>query len=179
MLNILLARKYAVAMFELAQEDDKLLVYGKELDEIASLFHTIPDLLSYMTNPQIQPAAKKELLNKILTEDTHLPVKHFLLLLIDKHRIGLLPDIVHEYELQAYDFLNIALAYVTSARELSQAQEQALCKKLEQVTGKKIKMKKRIDPSIIGGLIVKVGDKLIDGSVTGQLKSLETQLLAN
>lgn len=63
------SKKYAVAMFELAQEENKLVEYGEQLAEISTLFKTQPELKAFMSNPQIQPSAKKELLNKVFGSD--------------------------------------------------------------------------------------------------------------
>ena len=88
MLNLQLAKKYAVAMFELAQEENKLVEYGEQLAEISTLFKTQPELKAFMSNPQIQPSAKKELLNKVFGSDIEKSVHNFMLLLIDKRRIA-------------------------------------------------------------------------------------------
>lgn len=179
MLNLQLAKKYAVAMFELAQEENKLVEYGEQLAEIGMLFKTQPALKAFMGNPQIQPAAKKELLNKVFGSDIEKSVHNFILLLIDKRRIALIEEIVGEYEALSNEVRNIVVAHVTTAVPMEQAQEKALTAKLEDITGKHIQLKTHIDKSIIGGVVVKMGDKLIDGSVTSKIQSLGKQLMAN
>ncbi len=179
MLNLQLAKKYAVAMFELAQEEDKLVEYGRQLTEIKKLFATQPLLKSFLDNPQVQPSDKKQLLNKVLGDEAAKSVHNFMMLLIDKHRISLIEEIVGEYEALSNQARNIVVAYVTTASALDQKQQTALTAKLKAITGKDIQLKTHIDPSIIGGVVVKMGDRLIDGSVTSQIKSLEKQLMAN
>lgn len=179
MLNLQLARKYAVAMFEVAQEDNKLIEYGTQLEEIRQLFAAQPVLKAYMSNPQIQPTQKKELLNKVFGSDIEKSVHNFIFLLIDKRRIALIEEIVGEYQALSNEVRNIAVAHVTTASAINKKQQDALTAKLEAVTGKHIQLKLHIDKSIIGGVVVKIGDKLIDGSVTSQIKSLEKQLMAN
>ena len=75
--------------------------------------------------------------------------------------------------------MHIAVAHVTTAAALNEKQQDALTAKLEAITGKQIQLKTHIDKSIIGGVVVKIGDKLIDGSVTSKIKSLQKQLMAN
>lgn len=179
MLNLQLAKKYAVAMFELAQEENKLVEYGEQLAEISTLFKTQPELKAFMSNPQIQPSAKKELLNKVFGSDIEKSVHNFMLLLIDKRRIALIEEIVGEYEALYNEVRNIVVAHVTTAVAMEKPQEKALTAKLEAITGKHIQLKTHIDKSIIGGVVVKMGDKLIDGSVTSKIKSLGKQLMAN
>lgn len=179
MLNLQLAKKYAAAMFELAQEENKLKEYGKQLEDIRQLFETQPLLKAYMGNPQIQSAEKKELLNKVFGDDVDKTVRNFMLLLVDKHRITLIEEIVGKYQALSNEAQNIVIAHVTTATALSKQQKHDLTAKLEAITDKHVKLKTHIDESIIGGVIVKMGDKLIDGSVTNRIKSLEKQLMAN
>ena len=179
MLNLQLAKKYAVAMYEVAQDEDKLIKYGEQLEEIRKLFADEPMLKAYMSNPQVQPKAKKELLNKVFGSDVEKSIHNFIFLLIDKRRIALIEEIVGEYQALSNEFRNIVVAHVTTASAIDKQQQDALTAKLEAVTGKHIQLKLHVDKDIIGGVIVKMGDKLIDGSVTSQIKSLGKQLMAN
>ncbi len=179
MLNLQLARKYAMAMFELAQDEDKLIKYGDELLQIRELFATQPLLKAFLGNPQIQPSEKKQLLDKVLGSDIEKSVHNFMMLLIDKHRITLIEEIVGEYEALSNQARNIVVAHVTTAVAMNQKQQDALTAKLKAITGKDIQLKTHIDSSIIGGVVVKMGDRLIDGSVTSQIQSLTKQLMAN
>ena len=158
---------------------NKLVEYGEQLAEISTLFKTQPELKAFMSNPQIQPSAKKELLNKVFGSDIEKSVHNFMLLLIDKRRIALIEEIVGEYEALSNEVRNIVVAHVTTAVAMEKPQEKALTAKLEAITGKHIQLKTHIDKSIIGGVVVKMGDKLIDGSVTSKIKSLGKQLMAN
>ncbi len=179
MLNLQLAKKYAVAMFEVAQDDNKLVEYGEQLEEIRQLFVNQPILKAYMSNPQIQPKAKKELLNKVFGSDIEKSIHNFIFLLIDKRRIALIEEIVGEYQALSNEVRNIVVAHVTTASTIDKKQQDALTAKLEAVTGKHVQLKLHIDKDIIGGVVVKMKDKLIDGSVISQIKSLEKQLMAN
>lgn len=179
MLNIQLAKKYAAAMFELSEEENQISTHDSQLAQIDKLFADSQDLKAYMDNPQIKNAAKKDLLQKILGNDIAKSISNFLFLLIDKHRISLLPEIVSSFHAFANEMRNIQVVYVKSASALDNAQQTSLNKKLETITGKTIEMKVTIDPAIIGGLIIKTGDRLIDGSVVGQIKSIKEQLMAN
>ena len=91
----------------------------------------------------------------------------------------MIEEIVGEYEALSNEVRNIVVAHVTTAVAMEKPQQEALTAKLEAITGKHIELKTHIDKSIIGGVVVKLGDKLIDGSVTSKIKSLGKQLMAN
>ena len=102
----------------------------------------------------------------------------FLLELAEKHRDGALPAILREYvELAKEDKRNLLMADVTTALPLTASQEQALAEKLAAMTGKTIKIRQHVDSEILGGIVVRVGDKLLDGSLSHQLSVLQADLL--
>jgi F-type H+-transporting ATPase subunit delta len=103
---------------------------------------------------------------------------NFLLQLAEKHRDASLPAILREYvELAKEDKRNLLMADVTTALPLTEIQEQALAEKLAAMTGRTIKIRQHVDSSILGGIVVRVGDKLLDGSVSHQLAVLQADLL--
>lgn len=179
MLNLQLAKKYSKAIFEIAQDEHKLEEYGKELSDVSSVVFAQPDLRGFVTNPQIQPKAKKEIFTKLFAGELSPDVFNFMMLLIDKRRIALLEAIEADYERLSNKARGIVIADVITARPMSEAQSDKLKAKLETVTGKSVRVRPHIDESILGGVIVKIGDKRIDGSVTGRMQTLKAELLAN
>ena len=102
----------------------------------------------------------------------------FLLELAEKHREGALPAILREYvELAQEDKRNLLMADVTTAMPLTPDQEQALAEKLAAMTGRTIKIRQHVDSGILGGIVVRVGDKLLDGSLANKLSALQSDLL--
>lgn len=102
----------------------------------------------------------------------------FLLQLAEKHRDADLPAILREYvELAKENKSNLIMADVTTALPLTASQEQALAEKLAAMTGKTIKIRQHVDSEILGGIVVRVGDKLLDGSLSHQLSVLQADLL--
>ncbi len=102
----------------------------------------------------------------------------FLLELAEKHREGALPAILREYvELAKEDKRNLLMADVTTALPLTASQEQALAEKLAAMTGRTIKIRQHVDSGILGGIVVRVGDKLLDGSLSNKLSVLQAELL--
>ena len=178
MLNLQLARKYSRAIFELAQDEGKLVPYGEELASARKDLDRVPGIWGYFANPELSRGDKKALVKKLFEGELSKNVYHFLLLLVDKRRMSLLPAIVEQYEAFSNEARHIVLADVTTARPLSKKQQEKLEDKLEVVTGKTVKVRLHEDPKIIGGVIVRIGDKRIDGSVTGKLSALAGELMA-
>jgi F-type H+-transporting ATPase subunit delta len=172
-----LAIKYAQAIYELAAEQNVLEQVEMELKLVESTIETYSDLATLIYHPRVLAQAKKETLNKILGQDVSEVVLKFLMVLVDKRREMILPDIIREYVKQANEARNIIEAQVTTAIPLDSAQQTALMNKLSLVTGKVVVLKAQIDKAIIGGVIVQIGDKLIDGSIARQLQLLKNTLL--
>ena len=179
MLSNELANKYARAIFELAVEEDKLQEVTNNLKFVNETIKLQPDLSDFMYHPHVKIEAKKEVFSQIFQTEIGDLTNKFISLLMDKKREMLLPQIVSEYEMLANQVQNIVKAEITVARELNSEQRVALINKLSNVTGKTVVAEFKVASNILGGVIVKIGDKLIDGSVVRQLEALKTQLLAD
>lgn len=179
MLNIQLANKYAKAIFELAQDEKKLDAYDKDLNKVAEEIFGLPEAVKFFQNPLVPHKAKKDLLTKALKKEVSENVMNFLLLLTDKGRIGIFSEIYSIFTALKNKAQGILVADVTSAFPLSKQQETQLVKKLTTLSGKKIQIRKHEDKKILGGLIVTIGDKRIDGSAAGRLRQLKSTLAVN
>lgn len=179
MLSNELANKYARAIFELAVEEDQLQEVTNNMKFINETIKSQHDLSDFMYHPHVKVEAKKEIFSQIFKTEIGDLANKFMSLLLDKKREMLLPQIVSEYEILANEAQNIVKAEIIVAGELSAEQRTALINKLSNVTGKKVVVEFKIETGILGGVIVKIGDKLIDGSVVRQLEALKTQLLAD
>lgn len=176
MLNIQLATKYSRAIFELAQEENKLDDYDKDLSQIQEDVFSLPEAVNFFQNPLIPHKAKKDLLTKAFNKEISNDVMNFLMLLVDKNRIGIFNEIYEIFTALKNQAQGILVADVVTAFPLTKTQESQLTKKLATVTGKKIQIRKHEDKSILGGLIVTIGDKRIDGSAAGRLRNLQSTL---
>ncbi len=176
MLNFQLANKYARAFFEIALEDKKLDSAYKDLAKINDEIFSIPDAVSFFQNPLVPKDAKKDLLLKSLKKDVSDTTLNFLNLLVDKGRIGIFSAIYEIFSALKNDAQGILIADVTTAFPLSRQHESLLIKKISALTNKKIRVRKHEDSKILGGIILTIGDKRIDGSVAGRLRSLKHNL---
>ncbi len=177
MLTNQLASKYAQALYKLAAEQETLDAVKQQLVGIRDMIDSHSDLAALIYHPRVPVEAKKDTIQKVFASEISVIVRNFLFLLIDNRREVALPSIIEEFIKFANEEQNIAEAMITTAFPLNDAEMKALAEKLSKMSGKNIITKPNVDKSIIGGVIVKIGDKLIDGSVARQLKNLQAALL--
>lgn len=171
------ALKYAQALYELAIEKSMLDEAEAQLNELEQALVAYPDLAALIYHPRVEPKAKKEVMTRIFGGEVAEFVHNFLLLLVDKRRETILPAIFAEFKNLVNEARNILEVEAITALPLSNEQHVGLAQKLGMITGKNIVLNTKLDASILGGVIVKIGDKLIDGSVARQLKTLETAIM--
>ena len=176
MLNIQLASKYATAIFEIAKDENNLDGYGKDLGKVRDDVFAIPEAVKFFQNPLVPSQAKKDLLTRAVGKEVSATVMNFLMLLVDKKRIGVFNEIHDIFTSLKNKEQGILIADVTTAFPLTKKQQDALVKKLEKLTERKIQIRPHKDTSIIGGVILKIGDKRIDGSAAGRLRALKNSL---
>ena len=176
MLNIQLASKYATAIFEIAKEENKLDAYDKDLAKVRADVFSIPEAVKFFQNPLVPQQAKKDLLVRAFDKEISATAMNFLMLLVDKKRIGVFNEIYDIFTSLKNKAQGILIADVTCAFPLSKKQQDQLTRKLGTLTGRKVKIRTHKDTSILGGLIVKIGDKRIDGSAAGRLRALQSAM---
>ena len=164
---------YAEAFLQVSstrKEVDQVISQAKEILE---LWNNCPELGEAMASPVLEIESKKAALEKIFAKKVTPSFLNLLKLLADRQRIGLL-NLVLERLLELYrEQRNIALATVTSASELSEEQQAELLKKIKKVAGTdNIEINLQVDPDLIGGFVVSVGSKVIDASLSGQVRRL-------
>lgn len=168
---------YAEALLQVAagkKEIDQVIDQAKA---ILSLWNECPELSEAMGSPVLEVDAKKHAIEKLFADQVTPSFLNFLKLLADRQRIGLL-DSVLERLLELYrEQRNIALATVTSASELNEEQQSQLLKKVQSVAGTdKLEINLKVDPDLLGGFVVSVGSKVIDASLSGQVRRLGLSL---
>jgi len=172
----ILARRYAKALFSLGKEDGKNEGYSEALNAIAELYAD-ESIANALVNPLYPLEARQKVMAKIAEAagaDTILT--NFLNLLVEKKRAGILPDIAHEMQVMVDEAQNISHASVISAIELDEGLKEKIQQTLEKITGNKVILEASVDPSIIGGIIAKVGDLVLDGSIKTQLNGLKESI---
>jgi F-type H+-transporting ATPase subunit delta len=177
MLSGAVARRYAQALFELAVEVKLLNEFEVQLKALAKAISDNPEIQKVLFHPQISPANKQELLHKIFEGQLSPQIKNFVNMIIDRRRQNFIVDIYTEYKQLADNAHNILEARIKSAVALGEQQQAQLQSNLSKLTGKSIRLVAEVDPSLIGGVVVKIGDRVIDGSVAGRLAKLREALV--
>ena len=179
MINGSIARRYAKALLEIGIKQQTYDALGKELDRLADTFARSPELKVALENPVFPLDKRRHVLDDVARRlALSKVVRNFVMLLLDKGRIGALPDIARAHRGLVDEHAGRLRATITSARPLDPALEQRLKNALEKQSGKTVLLEKREDPSIIGGLVTQLGDLVFDGSVKTQLAQLREELLA-
>lgn len=170
-------RRYSHALFNVAQERGEIDGVASDLKAITQTMLDSPAIGQMLQNPLVTHDRRKALLQQIFAGNLRPDVEHFLFLLIDKDRAHILPHVARDFNRYVDEARGEADAEAVSAVELSEEQRSALVERLKLSTGlRTIRLTTRVDPNILGGLIIRVGDKLIDGSATTQLAQMKEQL---
>ncbi len=173
-----IAQRYAKAFFEVAGEDNRYEEYYGELERFSSLLNENKNLRDFFANPVFDGADKKAVVESILgTMTMSSMTASFLRLLAEKRRMGVLPEITAHYRDLMDAALGKARVHVKSAFPLAGDLPDRLRKGLEDVTGKKVEITTEQDPSLLGGVVVRIGDTLYDGSIRTQLNNLRNLLV--
>jgi F-type H+-transporting ATPase subunit delta len=176
MLKGAIARRYAGAMFELALKQDALERTLDDVQEIARLFSK--RTLAYLLREPKVPAQRKENVLREALSSRVLPISlNLALLVVQRGLVDLMPNIAAELQQMVLDYKNQATAEVTTAQPMDEQQQALVKQALEKRTGKTILLSTRVNPEILGGVVARVGDQVIDGSVQQRLQALKRQLL--
>lgn len=169
-----IARPYAAALFDLANQAKAVEETEKSLDAVAGLIASSDDFSRFLKSPTISADAKSETLEVILGKaKTPEFVANTLRLVAKNGRLFALPAIIAAYKALAAEARNEVTADVASATPLSKEQEKELAKVLKDKVGKSVSLNTRVDESLIGGLVVKVGSKMIDTSLKTKLSAMK------
>jgi len=172
------ARRYAKALADLATRDGRVAETGGELRAHGDLFNADANLKSMLQNPSVTQDAKTRVVSAILDRTQPSPLmRNFLLLLIKNDRMQDLNLIEPRYERLANERLGRITAQVITAVELEDNQYASIEQKVAAVTQKTVMLEKQVDPSILGGVIVKIDHTVLDGSLRGRMQRLRRELV--
>lgn len=175
-MNTAVARRYAQALLMIATENNSVDKYQEELGSFIALLKENSKAQEIMNNPRIQPHEKKEVLKGIIKNKYSTIVTNFLKLVIDKRREYYYEDIVKAFNDYADESRNIVDAEVRTVVQLSDKDYNDLQKRLSKATGKDVRLIPVIDTTLLGGMVIKIGEMVIDGSVTKRLSLLKKYL---
>ncbi len=173
-----IARRYATALFDVTRQNSSLDAAQAGLASFAGLIAGSPELADVFASPAV-PASKKRSVADALVAQLNLPVEiqRLIAVLADRDRLGLVADVASAFDARVRQEKHILQAEVTTAVPLTAERAGVLSAALGKALGGTVTIEQRVDPSIVGGVIAKVGSLVFDGSVTRQLELMKTELL--
>lgn len=172
-----IARNYAETLFELADRNNELEEYGVAIETVALLIEEDPKIRLFLETPRIDDEDRKQVVRDAFSTALPKHVVNFVLVTIDKRRQRLLPTISSEYQALLDERLGREHVQVTVARAVDDSTRQVIAERLSAVLGKEAIPHIRVRPEILGGLVVRTGDTIYDGSVRRRLEGMRRRLL--
>jgi F-type H+-transporting ATPase subunit delta len=168
-------RMYARALFEAALEEGKLEQVAGELRALAGATADVPELQAFLRNPEIDPPEKAAVLQELVQGASDL-TRNFVRLVAEKGRAGELAAVSAELDALVDREQNRLAVELTTAYELSDDEARAIVERIEQASGRTVEASRSVDPSLIGGIVLRIGSFRADGSVRGRLERLRHEL---
>lgn len=178
MSETIIAKRYANALFQLGQEQSKLEQMETELRTLREVYRHNHELVTFLQHPRVTVDQKKKLVNDSFnTFSTE--IVNTLKLLIDRHREEIVPEMIEAFIIKMNDAKGIADATVYSTRELSDQEKKRISETFAPKVGKRsLNLTNIVDSSILGGMRLRVGNRIFDGSVSGKLSRMERKLVS-
>jgi F-type H+-transporting ATPase subunit delta len=170
-----IAQVYGRALFEAADDAGKLDEVREQVGQFADALNDNRDLSVFFFSPYFSTEEKKEGLGKVLDGEDDI-VRNFLELLIEKHRVPAVHRIRREYDALWQEENKLLPVEVTSAIELDEDTVKQIGDQIGERTGRKVQLESKVDPDILGGIVVRVGDRILDASIANRLESLRKQV---
>ena len=177
MKNTVIAKRYAKALFAVGKEEGDFDAYSKALNKMAELYVSTPEVRDALINPmyplEVREKVMEHLVKKMKTSQV---MSNFFNLLVQKKRANILPDIAEVFQALVDADKNMCQGTVVSATKLDAKLSKKIKATLEKITGKQVVLTTQVDPSIIGGIVAKVGDLVLDGCIKSQLAGLKESI---
>lgn len=175
--QIVVAKRYSRALEALAQNDEELNGIYENLTSVEATIESCSDFKTFIEHPSFSKEVKKEVLGEVFGGRISCDVLHFLFILLDRNRLFALGAIINSLKDIMNKKYNILVIRAISAIELTDEVKSKLQKKLEMIYQKQIQLDARVDDGLIAGMVLKIGDKTIDGSVKARLESMKRTLI--
>jgi F-type H+-transporting ATPase subunit delta len=169
------ARVYAQALFDAARDAGVVEPVRRELGEFFAALAASDSLRNVLGDPQVETSAKTRVLAEVTRGGQQL-LANTLQLMLERGRFAAVPELNSAYDALAIVEEGVVEVEVTSAAELSPETEKKIAARIKEATGRRVEMARRIDPSILGGLVLRIGDVIVDGSVKARIRQLRRRL---
>jgi len=173
------SRRYAKALFAIgaAKGEADQQTYGDQLNALGASLEAAPDALTFFRNPAFSADEKKKVLNQLIEKISVDPmVKNFCDLLADKGRVEMLPAIASDYKAMMDAVTGVLTGEIITVSDINEERKSAIQARLEEQAGKKLELTFGTDKDILGGIVLKIGDKVMDASLKAQLQILKENI---
>jgi len=168
-------RMYARALFQASQDAGRVDAVADDLAALVAAMDEVPELRSFLRNPQVEPTGKADVLGQ-LTADADELMRNFVRLAAEKGRAGELPEISAELEALVAQAQNRLTVELTTSYELSDDEAASIVQTIEKASGRSVEASRTVDSSLIGGIVLQIGSHRADGSIRGRLERLRHEL---
>lgn len=172
-----IASRYATALIELGEQNNQLDLYYSDLELINATLQSNDDLSRFLSHPTIVVNEKKEIIDKIFRNHISSNILNTVKLLLDRNRLFIFPSIVNHYKEFLFKKRNILIAEVYTAIEIEQEVKDRVKNQLEKLFNKNINLEHAVKPEILAGMVVKIGDKVIDGSIKSKFETMKRKMI--
>jgi F-type H+-transporting ATPase subunit delta len=171
------AARYARALFDVALKESDPVRIERDLSAFAELMAGNAELHGALTNPAVAASAKHKITDALAARlDMATPTRKLMALLADRDRLALVPDLLDVYRERLLQYQQVVRAEITTAAPLTPDRTAQLQRQLADITGRKVELTTRVDPTIIGGIVTRIGGTVYDGSIATQLARLKDTL---
>lgn len=174
------ATRYARALFDVSLKESDVQEAGRVLDAFTAMFEGHETLQRVLSNPAVPTPRKRAVVEQLLAQAGTVPspLGKLLLMLAERDRLAMLPQLAAAYRARLLDHAQVVRAEVTTAAALPADRLASLTAGLAAATGRQVQLENRVDPSIIGGAVTRIGSTVYDGSVAAQLERMREKLLS-
>jgi F-type H+-transporting ATPase subunit delta len=172
----IVSERYALSLYEIAAESKEEKLYLDELTAVCDVFEREPEFLKVLQTPSIALEDKQNVLKRVFEGRIQPLLLNFLMLITEKSRVGLVREMCQAYKEQYYFENGIVEVHAITAKPLSKALTDKLKKKMSTVTGKQVELITSVDESLIGGIVVKLGNEQFDTSLRTRLSEIAARL---
>lgn len=177
MRTLTIARNYAATLFALGRKHGQVEAFGGALDDFVRLLDEVPSLGPFLETPRVEVAEKKRVLEEALAEKVPRLFLNFLLVTVGHRRQGLLREVAAAYREMLDEHLGRERVQVVVARPVNEPWKDDVAWRLSRLLGKTVIPEVRVRPQILGGIIVRAGDRILDGSLRRQIEELRRRLI--
>jgi len=174
----LIEATYGDALFELAVEESRVDALYDEATAVIGAFNDNPELGKLLNHPEVEKGEKEELINNIFSQFVSGDMTGLLITMVSKDRQKKIVDTLEYFQKKVLEYKKIGIAYVTTARPLTDVQKKAVVEKLLETTEYvDFQMNYAVDESLIGGMVIRIGDRVVDSSIKHKINELSKDLM--